>query len=104
MDIAKMMQQAQKMQEQMQTVQAELAAKTVEATVGGGRVTVTATGAGDVVALKIAPEVLNPGDVEMVEDLILSGIKQAIEKGRQLQADEMSKVTAGLGLPPGLGL
>ena len=104
MNIAKMMQQAQKMQEKMQALQVELASKTVEATVGGGKVTVTATGGGDVVGLKIAPEVLDPDDVDMVEDLILSGIRQALDKGKKLQADEMAKVSGELGLPPGLGL
>jgi DNA-binding YbaB/EbfC family protein len=104
MNIEKMMEQAQKMQEQMHSVQAELAKKTVEASVGGGKVAVTASGAGEILGLKIAPEILDPDDSEMVEDLILSGIKQALEKGRQLQSQEMGKVTGGLGLPPGLGL
>ena len=104
MNIAKMMKQAQKMQQQVQSMQADLAEKTVEASVGGGKVTVTANGAGEVTAIKIDPTVVDPEDVEILEDLILSGVKQAIEKGKNIQAEEMGKITGGLGLPPGMGL
>ena len=103
MNIAKMMKQAQKMQEQLAQTQAELAAKTVEITAGGGKITVVATGAGDVVSIKISPDIVDPTDVEMLEDLILSGVKQAIAKGRSLAESEMGKISAGMGLPPGLG-
>ncbi len=102
MNIQKMMKQAQKMQEQLARTQEELAAKTVEVSAGGGKVTVVATGAGDVVSIKISKEVVDPEDVEFLEDLILSGVKQAIEKGKELSQQEMGKVTSGLGLPPGL--
>jgi len=102
MNIQKMMKQAQKMQAELARTQEALAAQTVEATVGGGKVTVVATGAGDVVSIKIAREVIDPEDVEFLEDLILSGVKAAIEKGRKLSQQEMGKVTSGLGLPPGL--
>jgi DNA-binding YbaB/EbfC family protein len=104
MNLQKMMKQAQKMQEQLAQTQAELAGKTVEASVGGGRVTVVANGAGDVLSIKISRDVVDPEDVEMLEDLVLTGVKQAIESGRQMAQDEMAKVTGGLGLPPGLGL
>lgn len=103
MNIAKMMKQAQKMQEQLAQTQAELAAKTVEVTAGGGKITVVASGAGDIISIKISPDIVDPTDVEMLEDLILSGIKQAIAKGRALAESEMGKVSAGMGLPPGLG-
>jgi hypothetical protein len=103
MNIQKMMKQAQKMQEQLAQTQAELADKTVEVTAGGGRVTVVANGAGDVISIKISREVVDPNDVEMLEDLVLSGVKQAIQKGKEMAQTEMSKVTAGLGLPPGMG-
>jgi len=103
MNIAKMMKQAQKMQEQLAQTQAELAAKTVEVTAGGGKITVVATGAGDVVSIKISPDIVDPTDVEMLEDLVLSGVKQAIAKGRSLAESEMGKISAGMGLPPGLG-
>lgn len=102
MNIQKMMKQAQKMQEQLARTQEELAAQTVEVTAGGGKVTVVATGAGDVVSIKISKEVVDPEDVEFLEDLILSGVKQAIAKGKELSQQEMGKLTQGLGLPPGL--
>jgi DNA-binding YbaB/EbfC family protein len=103
MNIQKMMKQAAKMQEQMAQTQAELAERTVTATAGGGKVTVVATGAGDVVSIKIDRAVVDPEDVEMLEDLILTGVKKAIEEGKALQQSEMGKLTAGMGLPPGLG-
>jgi DNA-binding YbaB/EbfC family protein len=103
MNIQKMMKQAAKMQEQMAQAQAELAEKTVTATAGGGKVTVVATGAGDVVSIKIDKSVVDPEDVEMLEDLVLTGVKKAIEDGKALQQSEMGKLTAGMGLPPGLG-
>jgi hypothetical protein len=103
MNLKKMMQQAAKMQEQMQSAQAELAEKTVTATAGGGKVTVVANGAGDVISIKIDKSVVDPEDVEMLEDLILSGVQKAIAEGKELQQSEMSKLTAGMGLPPGMG-
>ena len=103
MNIQKMMKQAQKMQEQLALKQAELAEQTVEATAGGGKITVVANGAGDVLSIKISRDVVNPEDVEMLEDLVLSGVKQAISKGRDMAQAEMGKVTSGLGLPPGMG-
>ncbi len=103
MNIQKMMKQAQKMQEQLAQTQAELAEKTVEVTAGGGKITVVANGAGDVLSIKISKDVVDPNDVEFLEDLVLTGVKQAITKGKDLAQSEMGKVTAGLGLPPGLG-
>jgi len=103
MNLNKMMQQARKMQEQMLQAQEELAGKEVTATAGGGKVTVVANGAGDVISIKIAKEVVDPEDVEMLEDLILTGVKKAIEDGKALAQSEMGKVTGGMGLPPGLG-
>src|SRR5207244_751499 len=103
MNIQKMMKQAQKMQDQLAKTQAELAEKTVEVTAGGGKVTVVATGGGDVVSIKINKDVVDPNDVEFLEDLVLTGVKQAIEKGREMQQEEMGKITGGMGLPPGLG-
>jgi nucleoid-associated protein EbfC len=99
MNIQKMMKQAAKMQEELTAV---LATKTVEVSVGGGNVTVTANGLGDIVSIKIAKQVIDPEDVEMLEDLILSGVKQAIEKGKGLAQTEMGRMTGGLGLPPGM--
>ncbi len=104
MNIQKMMKQAQQMQAKMQQAQEELAVKTVEVTAGGGKITVTANGAGDILAIKISKDVVDPNDVEMLEDLILSGVQKAIEDGRALMQAEMGKITGGMGgLPPGLG-
>jgi DNA-binding YbaB/EbfC family protein len=99
MNIQKMMKQAAKMQEQLNEA---LAAKTVEVGVGGGKITVVANGLGDVISIKIAKEVVDPDDTEMLEDLILSGVKQAIEKGKGLAQSEVGRLTSGLGLPPGM--
>ena len=103
MNIAKMMKQAQQMQKKMSEMQEELAAKEVQASVAGGKVTVVASGAGDVLSIKIDPAVVDPEDVELLEDLVLSAVKQAIEQGKAMSQTEMGKLTAGLGLPPGLG-
>jgi DNA-binding YbaB/EbfC family protein len=99
MNIQKMLQQAQQMQSKLASTQAELAKKTVESSVGGGKITVTANGAGDVISIKIDPSVVDPQDVEMLEDLVLAGVKQAIEDGRKLAADEMKKITGGMNIP-----
>jgi nucleoid-associated protein EbfC len=103
MNLNKLMKQAQKMQEQMAKTQAELEERTVEVSAGGGKVTVVANGAGDVISIKIAKEIVDPEDVEILEDLVLSGVKQAIEQGKALAQSEMSKVTGGMGMP-GLGI
>lgn len=87
------------MQERMAETQSELAAKTIEASAGGGKVKVVATGAGDIVSIKIAPEVVDPNDVEMLEDLVLTGVKQALEDAKALAGEEMGKLTGGLKIP-----
>jgi DNA-binding YbaB/EbfC family protein len=102
MNIQKMMKEAQKMQERLAKAQADLAQQTVEASAGGGKVTVTANGAGEITAIKIAPDVVDPQDVEMLEDLVLVGVREAQEAARQLQADTMGKVTGGMGGLPGM--
>ena len=104
MNLQKMLKQAQKMQAEMQRTQEELAEKTIEATAGGGKVTVVANGAGDVLSIKISKDVVDPNDVEILEDLILSGVQKAIEEGRALMQAEMGKITGGMGMPPGLGM
>ena len=103
MNMKKMMEQAQKMQQQMMQAQNELADKQVTATAGGGKVTVVANGSGDVLSIKIDKSVIDPEDVEMLEDLVLTGVKKAIEEGKAMASSEMGKLTAGMGLPPGLG-
>ena len=103
MNIQKMMKQAQKMQEQLAQTQAELAEKSVEVTAGGGKITVTANGAGDVLSIKISKDIVDPEDVEMLEDLVLTGVQAAIAKAKEMTQSEMGKITAGMGLPPGMG-
>jgi len=102
MNLEKMMKQMQRMQSDMAQAQSELAKKSVEASVGGGRVTVTANGAQEITSIKIAREVVDPNDVEMLQDLVLSAVQQALVKSKELAASEMGKLTQGLGLPPGL--
>ncbi|PYJ19664.1 MAG: nucleoid-associated protein [Verrucomicrobia bacterium] len=99
MNLNKLMKQAQKMQEQMAKTQAELENKTVEVSAGGGKVKVTANGAGDVIAIKIDKEVVDPEDVEFLEELVLSAVKQAVEQGKALAQSEMSRITGGLSIP-----
>ena len=97
------MKQAQKMQEQLLKMQEEMASKTVDASAGGGMVTVTANGRQEVVAIKIEKDVVNPEDVEMLQDLIMAATNEALRKSREMVAEEMKKVTGGLGLNiPGL--
>ena len=93
------MKQAQKMQEQMTKTQAELEKQTIEVSAGGGKVKVTANGAGDIVAIKIEREIVDPNDVDFLEEMILSAVKQAGEEGKALAQSEMTKITGGLGLP-----
>lgn len=99
MNLNKLMKQAQKMQEQMTKTQAELEQKTVEVSAGGGKVTVTANGAGDVIQIKIDKEIVDPEDVEFLEETVLTAVKQAIEQGKALAQSEMTKITGGLGIP-----
>jgi DNA-binding YbaB/EbfC family protein len=93
------MKQAQKMQEQMARVQEELANKTVEATAGGGMVTVTANGKQEILAVNISPEVINPQDSAMLEDLVTAAVNEALRSSRELLQQEMTKITGGLRIP-----
>ncbi len=104
--LGNLMKQAQMMQEKLARVQEEAAKKTVEATAGGGMVTVTATGGMEIVSVKIEKEVVDPEDVEMLQDLITAAVNEALKKAQEMMAEEMGKITGGLGLPggmPGLG-
>jgi len=99
MNIAKMMKQAQQMQSGMLAKQEELAAQDFEASVGGGKVTVVANGAGDVKSITIDPAVVDPEDVEFLQELVLKGVQEAVAKGKDATAAEMKKLTGGLGIP-----
>jgi DNA-binding YbaB/EbfC family protein len=96
-----MMRQAQKLQNEIQRIQDELAERTVEASAGGGMVTVVANGKQDIVSVKIDPEVVSKDDVEMLEDLIVAAVNESRRRAQELAMGEISKVTGGMGLPPG---
>ena len=98
-DLGAMMQQAQQLQEQMLKAQEEAKLKTVEASAGGGMVTVTITGGFEVKAIKIDPACIDPKDPSMLQDLIIAAINQAIAKAQELQAGAVSSVTGGLNIP-----
>ena len=98
MNLNKLMKQAQKMQEQMARTQVELEEKTVEASAGGGKVKVVANGAGEVISIKIDKAIVDANDVEFLEEVVLSGVKQAIEQGKALAQSEMAKISGGFGI------
>ena len=97
------MKEAQRLQQQMAAMQEEIAKKRVEATAGGGMVTVEANGKQEIVAIKIDPEVVNRDDVQMLEDLVLAASNEALRKSRELVQQELGKLTGGLKIP-GLGM
>lgn len=96
------MKQAARMQQQMETVQADLARRTVEATSGGGAVKVTAKCDGTIASIKIDPQALNPADAQLLEDMILAATNQALTQAKEISNSEMGKITSGLSIP-GLG-
>jgi len=97
--IGKLMKQAARMQQQMEQVQSQLAARTVEASAGGGAVKVTAKCDGTIASVKIDPQTLNPADVQLLEDMILGAANQALGQAKDIANTEMGKVTQGLSLP-----
>jgi len=102
MNVAKMLKQAQEMQARMSKIQAELAARHYEAEAAGGQVKAVASGEGSLVSLKIEPALLKDGDAEMLEDLIVTAVREAIEKGKADAAKELGKLMpAGMGGLPG---
>jgi len=103
-NINKMMKQIQKMQKEMVRVQEELEARTVEASAGGGIVQAVVNGRSELLELKINPAVIDPEDVEMLQDLVIAAVNEGIRQAKEMAADEMQKVTGGLNLPglPGL--
>lgn len=104
MNIAKLMKQAQQMQANLAKVQEDLAKRSYEATTGGGAVKAVCTGDGSLQGLTISPEIVKEGDVEMLQDLILTAVQEASSKAKDEAQREMGKLTAGMGLPPGMGL
>ena len=97
------MKQTQKMQEQLAKIQEETGNKIVEASSGGGMVSVTANGRQEVLSIKIEKDVVNPDDVDMLQDLVLAATNEALRKARDMMADEMKGMTGGMGMNiPGL--
>src|SRR4051812_23915519 len=97
--IGKLMKQAQRIQRQMEDVQSALAAKTVEATSGGGAVKVIAKCDGTVSAIKIDPQALNPSDAQLLEDMLITAVNSAMAQAKEISNAEMGKVTQGLNIP-----
>ena len=97
--IGKLFKQAQKMQKDMAKIQAEMASKTVEATAGGGMVTVVVNGNQEVTNIKIEKEVVNSDDIEMLENLVIAAINEGLRKSKEMVADGMSKLTGGMNIP-----
>ena len=94
-----MMKQAQKLQSQMMKLQEELAGKTMESSSGGGMVTVVANGRQQIVSIQIESEVVDPDDVEMLQDLVLAAVNDALAKAQEMVSSEMGKLTGGLNIP-----
>ena len=98
-NMGNLLKQAQEMQSKMGKIQEEAAAKTVEATAGGGMVTVQANGAMQITNITIDPEVLKSGDADMLKDLLVAATNEALRKAKELMAEEMKSLTGGMGIP-----
>jgi DNA-binding YbaB/EbfC family protein len=99
MDVNKMMQQVQQMQAEMAKAQEELANETVESSAGGGMVTVKANGAGEIVEIKIAAEAIDPDDPELLSDMVLAAVNEALRSANTLAQTRLGGLAGGLGLP-----
>ncbi len=97
-----MIAQIQQLQQEMEAAQSSLSEVTVEVSAGGGVVNVVANGQQEIVSITLKPEVVDPDDVDMLQDLILSAVNQALDQSRQLASERMSGLTQGLNLPPGI--
>jgi hypothetical protein len=97
--IGKLMKQAARMQQQMEQVQASLSARTIETTSGGGAVKVTAKCDGTLASIKIDPAALNPSDAQLLEDMILTAVNQALGQAKEISNAEMGQITQGFNLP-----
>ncbi|MDD2574204.1 MAG: YbaB/EbfC family nucleoid-associated protein [Bacillota bacterium] len=98
-NMGNMMKQVQKMQQEMARLQAELEERTVESSAGGGVVSVVVTGKKEIKEISIKPEAVDPDDVEMLEDLILAAVNEALRQAEEMVAGEMAKITGGLNIP-----
>jgi hypothetical protein len=98
-NIGNIMKQAKKLQERMTSLQNELALRTVDASAGGGMVSVLVNGKHELVSLKIEKEVVNPEDVDMLQDLIMAAVNEGMRKAQEMAAAEMAKLTGGINIP-----
>ncbi len=103
--IGDLMREVQRMQSEMARIQEEVKNKTVEASAGGGMVIAVANGAGEIISIKIEKEVVNPDDIEMLQDMVVAAVNEALKRSREMMEEEMSKLTGGIKLPDigGLG-
>ncbi len=99
MNMNKIMKDLQKMQQQVDRMQEELAERTVEATAGGGMVRVVCNGRQEIISIDIDKEVVDPDDVEMLQDLVLAAVNEALRTSQEMVADEMAKITKGVNMP-----
>ena len=98
-NVGNLLKKAQELQEKMAKLQEELGEKTVEASAGGGMVTVVANGKQEILSIKIDPEVADPDDVEMLEDLVLAAVNDALSQAKQMVSEEMTQLTGGVKIP-----
>ncbi|MGH7790847.1 MAG: YbaB/EbfC family nucleoid-associated protein [Thermodesulfobacteriota bacterium] len=101
-NLQNMLKQAQKVKEQIEKLQAEAGERTVEASSGGGMVTVVAKAKGELVSIKIEAEIVKEGDIEMLQDLITAAVNEALHRGHEIMKEEVGKAATAFGLPPGL--
>ncbi len=99
MNMGDLLKQAQQFQQKMGTIQEELSRKVVTGTAGGGMVTATVNGKGELVGLAVEKSIVNPDDVEMLQDLVLAAVNDGLNKARELGKEEMGKLTGGMSLP-----
>ena len=103
MDLKNMMKQVQDIQGRINSMQGELAEKTIETSSGGGMVTVTANGKQEIISINISPEIIDPSDISMLQDLITAAVNAALKSSKDMMQDELSKITGGIKIP-GLNL
>jgi len=101
-NVENLIKQAGKIKERLEKLQEEIGEKTVEASAGGGMVTATAKARGEIVEIKIDPEIVKEGDIEMLQDLIVAAVNEALLRGRKVMQEEISKTAMSMGLPPGI--
>ena len=98
-NLGSIMKQAQKIQAQMAKMQEELSSRTVEASAGGGMISVVANGKQEVISIRIEPEVIDASDREMLQDLVVAAVNEALRKSQEMVSEEMKKITGGLNIP-----